>query len=1025
MNPIMPLHTVMHPHQVAEDIHSHEEKMTIQEYVAVNNFEQVEHYIKEGGDPYIIDDEGKSLMFYAATDEMLDILCDLSLNPDEVLPCGFSAWDDWLRRLKRSRDDERASACSLITRWLPYVDERSGPQWKKRLADLNDCLGHLIYFGREHEIRWLVAAAAEGGYLFESLPGEKLCFGLKLLSKKGMPFIHSRLKMGLINLQKPNSDGCTPYFYALIDALPFEKGELNHFEDLQITLPRLEHFQKMNEGYSTALLLAAWKMACDPYHFGKILLRLCMKYKDREVPDSVISVIASRFSTLCLSEAVEFIFIKNNLYRLNFYDFMNLVFRLELLAHIIEKEAVKFTRMLLFEKSCSTYVLKSWFNAHSSIVETYGEKWLLELSQSIHDFGTEEYHLVNRNISHRLDAARMLALFLGTLPPELECKMLDCPIDLRLFASCLLASNKNDQHLQLLSCLSNEEYCKLLFAALDSPLKTDLLTRMGPYTNTNYPYESFTLTLAQKKKIRSMILSETEDLPAVQKALNLWMDEILDQHDKSFLFLVPALPFLSEYCRNDYYINKDVWEADPSSLPVHRIILTLPIDEGCKYRQVQCWSQEQTRKLWDLAAPDVFLASNETTNTLLWNNYKLDAVIKHIQPTLKESQRQILHTLVDEIFWDLGGFAPFVTKEAFDFFPKNPKLSIRFFLSLQKKPDGTPLLSYSAFENWENVKESEAQQICRFLFYHPHLLTRLTDIWAQEDSIEITLNGKASHTYHHIASVLLKSMQFKPYALIFNQFQEETELCRAVRLIMSGKSRAYRHSPPLLSNLVYKNYYSHSYTYPLYQGAPYRQEALLEPGDYDGVFHERKWARGRSGPVSQNISRNYYREYFFFMEEIAELLLSHSLSLAKKIEEEGRTDWQDVEIVEALANNIKRGHTTVVWASTGNDIEDCRKFSNEGPFNWLRMAKQLLFWLQNDDAGYLGALKKGKLPVELYPAGAKIDLERVKNFSWERGFMTKGHKDIGPFKGPLCLTEFEKMAYTTTILIFGLSAVEM
>ena len=1011
MNPIVRTPPTLTPHTPLDRLDSDEEKKTIQELVASNDFDQVEHYVNNGDDPHIIDQEGKNLMFHAGSDAMLTVLHRFGLDPDKESPCGFSAWNHWLERLKSSKDEVRASACSLITKWLQLVIERSGPKWKKRLADLSKCLTNLIFrrYG-EHEIRWLIAAAVEGEYLFESLPGEKLCFGISLLSEKGLPHIHSRSKMGSINLLQQNSDGCTPLFYALIEGSPFETMELRRFADYGIKPP--EDIE--------AHLLAAWEMACDPYHFGKILLSLSRLYEFRKVPDSVIEILSRQFQTQPLSSAIQQIIGKYNFHNIYLFDFFTMIFNSNLLENLNEEEVVKLTHMFLFERDCSivTAMLEDWFNTQSRIVKTHGTKWLRELSQSMNNTDNDDHHLVNRVISHRLRTARTLARFLDKLPPELDCESLECPIDLRLFASFLLASNHNDEYLQLLSCLTNEEYCLLLFAALKSPLKTELLKRMGPHTNTNYPYVAFTLSTEQKKEIHRFLLSEVADLPTVQKALNIWMQEM----NLNFLFLIPAIPHLSDYCRKDYSINKDAWESDLSSTPVHRIFLTLPIHTGTKCRFVRNWSQEQTEKLWDFAARDILLVTSDASNTIYWRKYQLDAVKKHIQSTLEKMDRQYLCSIVDGYSYDLRGYVPFVTKEAFDFFPENPKLSIRLFLSLQKRPDGTPLLTDYNFKNWKRVKESEARQVCRFLFDHPKQLTRLTNIWSQERGLIIaSKKGKAEHTYHRLASVLLQSMQFKRYARVYYRFQEETELCKAVRMIMSGKSCAYRNFSSLLLNLVYEGLDS---KFPLSKGAPNRQKALLVPGEYDGMINERRWASlSYDGPEIRKT--NYYREYFFFMDEMADLLLSHSFHLANMIDQEGLTNWQDIGVVERLAHDLKEGHTTIVQAATGSSLEECRKFSNEGPFDWIRMAKQLLFWLQNDESGYLGALKRGTLPEELYPMKAKIDLQGIKNFSKERGFLTNGHKDIGPFSGPLCLTEFEKMAYATTIILFGVTVVEI
>ena len=142
------------------------------------------------------------------------------------------------------------------------------------------------------------------------------------------------------------------------------------------------------------------------------------------------------------------------------------------------------------------------------------------------------------------------------------------------------------------------------------------------------------------------------------------------------------------------------------------------------------------------------------------------------------------------------------------------------------------------------------------------------------------------------------------------------------------------------------------------------------------------------------------------------------------IEASGKLDWQNSTVTQKLAEELKQSHAELIQAATGEEIEQCQNFSENGPFDWNRMAKQLLFWLQNNDEGYLGWLKKGELPKELYPCDVSIDLSEVDNWDPETGFSTNGEKDIGPANGPLCLTEFEKMAYATTITLLGVTGDE-
>ncbi len=158
------------------------------------------------------------------------------------------------------------------------------------------------------------------------------------------------------------------------------------------------------------------------------------------------------------------------------------------------------------------------------------------------------------------------------------------------------------------------------------------------------------------------------------------------------------------------------------------------------------------------------------------------------------------------------------------------------------------------------------------------------------------------------------------------------------------------------------------------------------------------------------------------MSAAAKMTLVDALLLIDRLDKQNRLDWQDEVVVSEFANDLKQGHIWLLHSITGRSEEQCKKFADEGPVNWERCAKQMIFWLQATEDGYVGALKKKEIPQGLYDPQTQIfiRLDDADNYDEHQGFRTNGERDIGCFNGPLGLLEFEKLCYVTAVFATGL-----
>ncbi len=153
--------------------------------------------------------------------------------------------------------------------------------------------------------------------------------------------------------------------------------------------------------------------------------------------------------------------------------------------------------------------------------------------------------------------------------------------------------------------------------------------------------------------------------------------------------------------------------------------------------------------------------------------------------------------------------------------------------------------------------------------------------------------------------------------------------------------------------------------------------------------------------------------YAVQMHALSMLLLEDVLFLVKKGRENGTLQWQNEEHMKAFGETLAKALAIVSATYTGKSLEQYTRFYLEGGIDWTMTARQLAFWTDTSETGYPSWIAKNSLPEGLYAAETlvNIDISEVQNFLEKEGFQSNGEQDIGPFNGPLALTEYERALY--------------
>jgi hypothetical protein len=153
-----------------------------------------------------------------------------------------------------------------------------------------------------------------------------------------------------------------------------------------------------------------------------------------------------------------------------------------------------------------------------------------------------------------------------------------------------------------------------------------------------------------------------------------------------------------------------------------------------------------------------------------------------------------------------------------------------------------------------------------------------------------------------------------------------------------------------------------------------------------------------------------YSKYFNQMQGLSRSLFVDMLFLTDQHKQAQNLNWQNETFLKTFGQELAQGFAFISAAYTEKSVEEYFYFALNCGIDWIRMARQIAFWTDNTATGYLPWVLKEEIPSNLYEEGVEfsIDLHDNKTFDPEKGFNTNGHQDIGPFSGPLALTEFEK-----------------
>ena len=160
---------------------------------------------------------------------------------------------------------------------------------------------------------------------------------------------------------------------------------------------------------------------------------------------------------------------------------------------------------------------------------------------------------------------------------------------------------------------------------------------------------------------------------------------------------------------------------------------------------------------------------------------------------------------------------------------------------------------------------------------------------------------------------------------------------------------------------------------------------------------------------------------YFKLNILAKELLFDMIAAIKSYKQQNRIDWQNDLLIIEFAQHLQHTHAVMLKDHLQKEYTECFNFL-ERLVDWKMAARQILFWTQTDERGYIRYVMEGRAPEELYTKESTVNMTWAKyasNFSEEHGFHQKGQQDIGPKKGACALTEFEKGLYLTTLFALG------
>lgn len=191
------------------------------------------------------------------------------------------------------------------------------------------------------------------------------------------------------------------------------------------------------------------------------------------------------------------------------------------------------------------------------------------------------------------------------------------------------------------------------------------------------------------------------------------------------------------------------------------------------------------------------------------------------------------------------------------------------------------------------------------------------------------------------------------------------------------------------------------------------------PGAFEALKNLEVSSAGVSYPKSFVERHNFKDEFYFYdMESLARGIYVNVLIHLKKLRDStAGIQWNNPEHVAYLSKNIVKGFAYICGTYAGIPPEEFKMFMLECDINLDRMAKQILFWSDLTENGFMSWLRKGKLPEELFDNDMEviINLDSLKEYISNNTFMIDKEECIGVPTGPLGWLDLDKVTHAMTL----------
>ncbi len=166
-------------------------------------------------------------------------------------------------------------------------------------------------------------------------------------------------------------------------------------------------------------------------------------------------------------------------------------------------------------------------------------------------------------------------------------------------------------------------------------------------------------------------------------------------------------------------------------------------------------------------------------------------------------------------------------------------------------------------------------------------------------------------------------------------------------------------------------------------------------------------------------------ESFILAHYAASYLLVDQLILGRR--EREQMDWQNEDYVKEIGRQMAEGFTIALAAYTNLQEEIVQPFTEFGGLDWTGLARQMSFWMRNDDKGYVPHVQARKIPRNIFENVHVFvsDTKEIGNWKQDRGFMyNEDIPDSGPMSGQHMIKEGERSWYVSALWLVVMSDVQ-